>query len=202
MWLRSTQISLQGIHAMHRWSALSSSVILKVCQVTMNPRQKPSESDSTNHPNINQLWWVLHVLSVLPGGKSKKSSRWILLKSNTWSNSANLCWLMHHVNALRSKSIPSHPYNRRHALVLASLISLWELHQWSSPLPVLPSMQSSMTCLCLETSMLMQRSHWHLMSQHFSWKLVSGISTAPTDSVPCITGLLKPRRHHDVVTYG
>ena len=105
------------------------------------------------------------------------------------------------VSALWGKSKPSHPYNRRHAPVLTSLISLWELHQWSSPLPVLPSMQSSMTCLCLETSLPMQRSHWHLMSQHFSQKLMSGISTATTDSVPCIIGLLKPRRHHDMVTH-
>ena len=104
------------------------------------------------------------------------------------------------VNALRGRNKPSRPYNRRHAPVLTSLISLWELHQWSSPLPALPSMQSSMTCLCLETSLLMQRSHWHLMSQHFSRKLVSGVSTATTDSVPCIVGLLKPRRCHDVVT--
>ena len=62
------------------------------------------------------------------------------------------------MNALRGKSIPSHLYNRRDALVLTSLISLWELYQWSSPLPVLPSVQSSMTCLCLETSLLMQTS--------------------------------------------
>ena len=67
MWLRSTQISLQGIHAMHRWSALSGSIIHQACQVTMDPRQKPSESDSTNHPNIDQLWWILHCLDVLPG---------------------------------------------------------------------------------------------------------------------------------------
>ena len=105
------------------------------------------------------------------------------------------------VNALRGKSKPSRPYNRRHAPVLTSLISLWELHQWSSPLPVLPSVQSSMTCLCLETSLLMQRSHWHLMSQHFCRKLVSGISTATTNSVPCIVGLLKPQRCHDMVTH-
>ena len=108
--------------------------------------------------------------------------------------------MIFNVNALWGKSKPSCPYNRRHAPVLTSLISLWELHQWSSPLPVLPSVQSSRTCLCLETSLPMQRSHWHLMSQHFSRKLVSGISTATTNSVPCIVGLLKPRRYHDVVT--
>ena len=164
----------------------------------MDPRQKPPEPDSANHLNIDQPWWVLHCLSLLPGGKKTPGES--SSKAIHDPTVPTYVGPMHHVNTLRGKSIPSHPYNRRHAPVLTSLISLWELHQWSSPLPVLPSMQSSMTCLCLETSLLMQRSHWHLMSQHFCQKLVSGISSATTDSMPCIIGLLKPWRRHDMVT--
>ena len=61
-------------------------------------------------------------------------------------------------------------------------------------LPVLPSIQSSMTCLCLETSLPMQRSHWHLMLRHFCPKLVSRNSTATAISMHCIVRSLKLRR--------
>ena len=61
-------------------------------------------------------------------------------------------------------------------------------------LPVLPSMQSSMTFLCLETSLPMQRSHWHLMLRHFYPKLVSGNNTATAISMHCIVRSLKPER--------
>ena len=71
------------------------------------------------------------------------------------------------------------------------IISIQSQHQWnliknciSGPLlPILPSAQMCMTYLCLETSLPMQRSHWHLMLWHFCLGLVSGNSTAITVSM-------------------
>ena len=74
--------------------------------------------------------------------------------------------------------IKGNPVNRnKHASVSTSLTSLWKhasegLHLCKEAWPV---------CVW-ETSLPMQRSHWHLMSRHFCLRLVSGISTATTDS--------------------
>ena len=87
-----------NIHALHRWLTLPGSDSTKVCQVTMDPRQKPSEPDSVDHLNI---WSALVGPALLECSSwrqiLKKNSRWIFLKSNTWSNSANPRWTMHHV---------------------------------------------------------------------------------------------------------
>ena len=43
----------------------------EVCQVTMDPRQKTSQNLTVlTIQTFDQLWWVLHCLSVLPGEKS------------------------------------------------------------------------------------------------------------------------------------
>ena len=98
------------------------------------------------------------------------------------------------MSALWDKSKPSQPCNRRHASVSTSLTSFVRTASVVFTLPVLPSVQSSMTCLCLETSLPMQRSHWHLMSRHFCLRLVSRNSTATAISMHCIVCPLKPRR--------
>ena len=95
----------------------------------------------------------------------------------------------------RLSEIKGNPVNRnRHALVLTSLTSLWEHASVVFTLPVLPGVQASMTCLCLETSLPMQRSHWHLMSRHFCLRLVSRNSTATAISMHMHCSFTKPRR--------
>ena len=102
----------------NRWSALVGPKFRRVCQESeTNPKvhidtriKTHLGPDWANHPNIDQLWWVLHCLSVLPGEKVTKISRWIFLKSNTRSNSANPLWTMHHVRPpWRSKITKSSP---------------------------------------------------------------------------------------------
>ena len=120
---RASQTSSGTIHATNSWSALPVSVRKQVCQVTMDPRQKPTETDSANHPNI---WLALVGPALLECSSWRKrgNSRWIILKSNTRSNSANPRW----TDAPCERSVRiRNPVNRnRHTSVLTPLTSLWK----------------------------------------------------------------------------
>ena len=97
MRLRHLRYPPGHIHAIIRRLALSGSVYQRSARSPWTQGKNLPEPDSANRLNIDQLWWVLHCLSVLPGEKIIKISRWIFLKSNTRSNSANPCWMMCHV---------------------------------------------------------------------------------------------------------
>ena len=145
---------------------------------------------------VSIIIFTIHNLFILAGSWGKLIS----IGSNSyklWDNHISMCVI---VSALWGKSKPSRPYNKRHGSGVDLIDQFVRAASVVFTIASFTQRAIKLTCLCLETSLLMQRSHWHLMSQHFSWKLVSGISTATTNSVPCIVGLLKPRRCHNMVT--
>ena len=61
-----------NIHAIIRRLALSGPVRKRSARSPCTQGKNLPESDSANRLNIDQLWWVLHCLSVLPGEKRGK----------------------------------------------------------------------------------------------------------------------------------
>ena len=151
-------------------------------------------SDSANHPNIDQLWWVLTLLEPVffLEEKVQRLQVNLPLKSNTGSDSANPHWTDAPCKASAVSKGTQSTVKQKTCSGVNLIDQFVRTASVVFTLPVLPSMQSSMTCLCLETSLPMQRSHWHLMSRHFCLRLVSRNSTATAISMHHL--FTKPQR--------
>ena len=79
-------------------------------------------SDSANHPNINQPWWVLHCLRVLPGEKKIKIPQKLQVNLSQKQHTIQQCQL-----ALDDAPCKASVKRSKHNKVISSTLKLRSL---------------------------------------------------------------------------